>query len=197
VPRLGLSIVSFVITGALSAPATAAIVINGSFETGDLTGWTVTGNSGPMSVTTMPDFVEDGTHALSYGQVGSLGFLSQTITTIAGDSYTFEFYQETRAGTPNQFQAYWAGNKIVDLVNSPIASSFSHYTFTEVATSTSTVIAFGFRQDPGFSAFDNVSVTDNGPVNGPAATPEPASLVLWSLGALGCALGGFWRRKAA
>jgi hypothetical protein len=42
---------------------------------------------------------------------------------------------------------------------------------------------------------DNVVVTGNTVAQGPLAAPEPASLAIWSLGALGCAVAGYRRRK--
>jgi hypothetical protein len=45
---------------------------------------------------------------------------------------------------------------------------------------------------------DNVVVTGNTlEARGVLPTPEPASLVIWGLGALGCAFGGYRRRKIA
>jgi hypothetical protein len=52
----------------------------------------------------------------------------------------------------------------------------------------------------GWNAFDNlrVSVNDvNSANNVSVAVPEPASLTLWGLGALGCGIAGYRRRKLA
>ena len=47
-----------------------------------------------------------------------------------------------------------------------------------------------FRDDPGYMALDNVSVTEQ---TSSSSTPEPSSLILLGSGVLG--LGGFVRRK--
>jgi hypothetical protein len=159
---------------ATAGSAKADLVVNGGFEMGDLTGWTSTGGN---SVTNNPAFVHSGSYGLSYGAVGSPSFLYQDIASVAGQDYTFSFYQKTLAGTPNEFEAFFDGVKLLDLVNSPIASDFTYYSFNVVATSSSTEIRFGLRQDPAYSALDDVSVT-------PSAVPEPASL-----------LGYGWRRR--
>ncbi len=173
--------------GAIPGSAKAQnLVVNGGFETGDFTGWTLS-DSTYTSVTSTPAFVHSGNYGVAYGFVGGDNFLYQTITTTPGESYTFQFFQKTVDGTPNDFQAYWGGNLILDVPNSPNASNWTDYTFTEMATGTSTEIKFGFRQDPGYSAFDDVSVT-------PASVPEPASFIM--LGTAGAALLALGRRRA-
>ena len=170
--RMGL-VVCFL--GFATTTARADLVINGGFETGDFTGWTA-GNFN--TVTSDPAFAHSGTYGVHYGAVGAPTFLFQNIVTTPGASYTFDFYQKTLAGIPNEFQAFWDGTKILDLVNSPIAADFTHYSFAEVASAASTEIKFGLRQDPAYSALDDVSVNVR-------SVPEPASLTMLALGGAG------------
>jgi len=146
------------------------LVVNGGFETGDFSGWT----AGPQNFVTQ-GYGLGGGYGVKYGSVGVDSPLYQMIETTPGASYTFSFYQQTRGGQPNEFQAYWNGGLILDLIDTPIAPAFTQYSFLEVATASITEIRFGLRQDPGFSAMDQVSVMLAG---GPGAVPEPSSLLM-------------------
>ena len=99
-----MSLVLMMLPGlALSAP----LVANGDFETGDFTGWTQSGNLGFTGVGTSP--VHSGTYAAFLGPVGSLGYLSQILTTSPGGIYDLSFWLENGGGTPNEFQVTWGG----------------------------------------------------------------------------------------
>src|SRR5271165_7590314 len=78
----------------VSAPASANLLTNGSFETGDLTGWTWTGNENDMYVSNAAFGYspEDGNYFLAFGEVGSDGVLSQTFTDVAGGTLTVTGY---------------------------------------------------------------------------------------------------------
>lgn len=165
--------------------ASAGLIVNGGFETGDFTGWTVSGQTDHMGVS--GSYAYSGAYGAYFGQVGGLGFISQTIATVAGAWYDANFWLDSPGGTPNEFQFLWDGGTILDLVN---ASSFgwTEYTYHLQATSPSTVVTFGFRQDPSYWGFDDADV------NAAGAVPEPASFALIGLGLTGLALlGRKWR----
>src|SRR5262249_11484199 len=93
------------------------LVTNGGPETGSVSGWTHSGNTvNDLVSTTTP---HSGSYAAQLGPVGSLGFLSQDLATIPGTQYTFSWWLNSDGGTPNQFEAFWAGNPVFNQSNIP------------------------------------------------------------------------------
>src|SRR6266550_7769931 len=93
----------------ISGPAHAAeLIVNGSFETGDFTGWTLTGNTGfsgvecPGAPFAGPG---DGNCDAFFGPVGSNAILSQTLGTTIGQHYLISFDFQPDGGTPSFFSA--------------------------------------------------------------------------------------------
>ena len=78
---------------------------------------------------------------------------------MVGQQYTFSWWLgNDQDNSPSEFQASWNGSVIFDQTNIP-AQGYTSYSFTELmATSTSTQIQFGFRQDPAFFHLDDVTV---------------------------------------
>lgn len=179
---------SLSLLGALAtAPASAAIVVNGGFETGSFSGWTETGNTGFSSVSLDAPVPQSGTYGASFGPFGTKGGISQTLATVAGTTYILDFWLQAEPGasgdvTPNSFEAKWNAATVTSLSNSP-AFNYTHLTFNVAATSASTVLEFAFRDDPAFWDLDNVSVT---------AVPEPET---WALIGLGLAVLAARRRR--
>lgn len=187
---------SLVFAGAFAAaPASAAIVVNGGFETGDFSGWTLTGDSAFSGVFSDPGVPQSGTYGASFGTVGDTVTLSQSLATIAGAAYAVDFWLQAEldpfgVATPNSFQLAWNGSSVAasSLLNSG-AFAYEHFTYSLTATAASTTVAFTFRDDPAFFDLDNVAVTA---VTAPIPEPET-----WALMALGLGFVAARRRRSA
>jgi hypothetical protein len=181
---IGLCLAAVLLGG---APAVRAdFLVNGGFETGDFTGWTLSGNTGFSFVNSVNP--QAGGFVANLGPVGSLGFLSQTVATTPGTPYNIAFYLASDGKAPNEFGASFGGVTLMDQSNVP-AQGYTLYQFTATATSDSSVLQFSFRNDPGFFQLDSVS---GGPTS-PKQTPEPGTLTLLAVGLAG--LAGLSRRR--
>jgi len=169
----------------ISGPVHANLVANGSFETGDFTGWTLTGNTGFTGVECPGvGFAGPGDGACDafLGPVGSNGTLSQILTTIPGRFYTIRFDFQPDGGQTSFFSAVWDAQPALFSVTNPPASPYQVLSFTALATTPTTSLSFNFRDDPGFLKLDSVSVQ----------VPEPGTVALLGIG---MAVLLSWRRR--
>jgi hypothetical protein len=140
------------------------LVVNGGFETGNFTGWTETGSATYMSVSRTASYVHSGNYGAQPGPSSVLSYLSQTLATTPGNSYLLSCWlTNPKSGTPNQFLVQWNGATIYSQTNIP-AMAWTNLQFLVAATATSTPLRFGFRNDPGYFGFDDVSVTPVAPL---------------------------------
>jgi hypothetical protein len=161
------------------------LALNGGFETGDFTGWTLFGDTNYA-------LVDDGSisgvapHSGGYlaalGTSISTGYLSQGIPTAPGRPYLLSIWLNSPDGlTPNQFVAAWNGITLFNQTNLP-ALGWTNLLYLVTATTTNTVLEFSFINDSSFFGLDDVSVM---PVTAPSfqSVSNAAGTILLSWGA--------------
>lgn len=169
-------LVSLAVVACLVSTASANLVANPGFETGNFSGWTQSGNTGETFVEITA--AHTGSYGAFIGPNGSNGFIGQDLVTLAGATYDLSFWlHNPDRAPPSHFEASWNGSVIsTSVLDNQPNFPYTQFTFTGLlATGLSTSLQFGFRHDSGFWAFDDVSVTLN---TAPPSVPEAFS-TLW------------------
>ena len=144
--------------------ASANLITNGDFETGNFTGWTVTHAFSGSLIFVDHGFGPDTTFGAFFGAVGTdFDSISQTFATIPGASYTLSFFYQinnTESQANNYFNVLWNGLSIGGglFPQSDVNPGYGTFTFTEQATGTSTTLEFDGRNLPSTDFLDDVSV---------------------------------------
>lgn len=211
------------IAAALSVPAHAADILNGGFETGDLTSWTY--SDGFVSVVTSAD---DAIQTLPFGEhflptggdnfaqlfagvdVGTYSLLSQDFTIsaasrVSGDA-AFLAFDYAPYNDDAYVRIFNANTNIILFMSDVLTvgdlghTHWTHFTSAVLGAGTYTLEA-GVRNNPedldnSYSSqllVDSFAVTPEPVVNDGGAVPEPASWMLMILGFGG--LGAVLRRR--
>lgn len=175
--------------GAASASQAQNLVVNPGFETGDTTGWVVTGSN---------YFIDSGVGhtglcAAAFGALApDVDDVSQMLATQTGQQYTLTFFAQTPEfnippGTPNALTVYFDGNLLAGPFTVPDNGKYEQYSYAVTATSAASLLRFTVSNDPDYTLLDDISVT------AVAAVPEPGSLAL--LIGMGLSGAGFLVRR--
>lgn len=173
----------------MSTAHAAPVLINGGFETGDFSGWVLTGSSDSNVVA--PDQPNNGDYSAFFGQVDAPASIAQTVATQAGHDYIVSFWLSNLGGsvdntsTATTFQAL-AGDTSLFTSDDKTATDYTRFDLQFTAASDTTALAFLFRNDETFWLFDDVSISElmTTPTTpaAPASVPEPSSALILALG---------------
>ncbi len=134
-------------------------IVNGSFETGDFTGWTADGGSSVEFLALGDEF---GNYSVVLGAFA--GSVSQDIATVAGQHYTLSFVVTGDPGsndgnsttTDNTLFVTWDGATVFSQVDS--YDGFTRYTFDLIATDTNSTLSFNYTDNGTGMILDQVLV---------------------------------------
>ena len=178
---------------------------NCGFELGSFTDWTLTGNDVTSGLLGNLYGVESGSDPIagtapnsgSYQAyfsdlVSNATTITQTISTVASDTYTvsFELAQQLEGpGTVNNSVAVSFGGTTLATLTNVGVEGYALYSYTGTATSGSSVLSLKLGDDIGEFLLDDVTVTQNA-----AAVPNPSNAWLMLAG-LGLGGGAFAFRR--
>jgi len=165
---------------AAPVPVYSGLVANGGFETGDFSWWTLSGEDPSANFVTSAQSAvlpHSGNYFAVLGSAGGLGYLSQTLTTIAAGQYALSLWLNSPDGLgPNELSVSWNGTTLFDETNIS-AIGWTNLQFIVSAAETNSVLELGFRDDPSFLGLDDISAYPTLPNIG-AASVAGANLLL-------------------
>jgi hypothetical protein len=163
-----------------------SILQNGGFETGDFTGWTLTGDTAigqtfynvVATDAEFPGVVHSGYFGAMLGENGYAATLSQALTTVPGQQYLLSFWlNNSQGGNLQSFSASWDGTNLINFTNPP-AFTWSNFQFVVTADDTNALLEFDAENDPHYFGFDDVSVVPVPPVAISRYWPAPDGFYL-------------------
>jgi hypothetical protein len=175
------------------------VVVNSGFETGNLTGWSVSDATG---VSVSSNSLHSGSYGFQAGSAASMRHVTQTII-IDSDNQRQEFgalsfYVKFDGTNSNTFSATINGNVVHDKL-APTLSGWTYMSYSFNPPVITNVIKFSFTNDSGSVLLDDISL---GFIHGDCfdglghacACPEPSSFALLGLGGIGVAFRAYRKR---
>jgi hypothetical protein len=166
-----------------SAHATP-LLINGGFETGDFSGWMLSGSTDSNVVDTGAQHGEE--YSAYFGQAGMPASITQTLSTQVGHSYVVSFWLANLGGSMNNpstvdsFEVRVGGNSLLAL-SDKTATEYMPMQVQFNATTDATDLAFFFRNDETYWLFDDVAISEQ-LAEPEGNVPEPATMLMLMLG---------------
>jgi VCBS repeat-containing protein len=151
-------------SGSVTEDAGPAVIVNGDFETGDLTGWTTSGSH--IQVQQLEFGGGFGHYTAQLAPTSSFETLAQNISTSPGQHYfvSFTVIGDSEAGH-SPLNVTWDGTTLLSLTDVP--GGVNHYAFDVVGdpSLSTTALQFTYADDGTGMLLDEVSVS---PATGPA-----------------------------
>lgn len=195
--RLFISVLAVVLSYALCTPDAQAfeLTANGGFETGDLTGWLIDGDTDYSGVGESSPYTGD--YGFSSGSLEG-GYLRQEIQTTVDQEYTLSFWMSRDAQLDsfeepfNSFMVLWDGgwDPLFELQNFS-EQDHTFYSISLMAANPESLLSFYFFDSQSFINLDDVSLTAADVPQAPV--PVPASMVMLATGLAG--LAGLRRKR--
>lgn len=166
-----------------------SLVLNGGFETGDFSDWTLVGQTyvgtyiynSVETDTSMPGVVHSGAYGAFLGDT-QLATLSQDLSTSSGRSYWLScWFENLQTGGEQIFQVRWitgATTNLLYALTNPPAFNWSNLNFLVTAAGTNSTLQFAAENGTNFFGLDDVDLLPMGVVGFSVVSPVTGSLKL-------------------
>jgi hypothetical protein len=177
----------FVLAG--STAGAQELVTNGGFDSGDFSGYTLSGCSTAPAGWDVAYGVSAGqfvTNPYAYFRCDNNQYtiMTQYLATTPGQLYNISFSGANTAsnGAGNSTRILFGGTTVFDQALNTGSYTWTAFTTTGVATSESTALQFEIYNNPAQTFIDDISVSA---ATGTSTVPEPSSLALLASGLVG------------